>query len=120
MIGQKRFQNFTLGRAPFFVFFAAGISGITLSPLFQGRMASVAVLAISFAIMLTSLVARFRDVGLSAWLAPFGLFPGIALLVGFAPGDGGGGPEADAGHSYLHSLLFTLMCSGISVAWLVN
>lgn len=120
MIRQKRFKTFTLGRLPFSVFIVAGVSAMTLSPLFQSPLSAGIVLAMSMAVILTSLAARFRDVGISAWLSPLGLFPAVALLVGFAPGDGVGGPKRHAGHPFIHSLMFTLMCGGISIALLVN
>ena len=83
---QKGFQTFTLRRLPFWVFFTAGVSGITLLPLFENEMSTGIVLVMSSAVILASLAARFRDVGLSAWLAPLGIIPVVALFVGFTPG----------------------------------
>jgi uncharacterized membrane protein YhaH (DUF805 family) len=120
MIGQKRFTTFTLRRLPFWVFVVAGVSGITLAPLFQNWLATVIVVLMSSAVILTSLAARFRDIGLSAWLAPLGLFPPVALLVGFTPGDGIDEPKARDGHQFVHAVMFTLMSSGTWIALLVN
>lgn len=106
MTGQKRFQTFTLGRLPFWVFIAAGISGITLSPLFQNWMATGIVVVMSSAVILTSLAGRFRDVGLSAWLAPLGLIPAVTFLVGFARGGGVGEPRARNGHQFVYTVVF--------------
>ncbi|MCI0517721.1 MAG: DUF805 domain-containing protein [Woeseiaceae bacterium] len=120
MIRQKRFQSFTLRRLPFWVFLAAGVSGLTLSPLFQNWMATGIVVAMSSAVILTSLAARFRDVGLSAWLAPLAVIPAVALIVGFTRGDGVEGPKASDGHQFVHTVMFTLMSSGTWIALLVN
>ena len=120
MIRQKRFQTFTLRRLPFWVFIAAGVSGITLSPLFQNWMATGVVVVMSSAVILTSLAARFRDVGLSAWLAPLGLIPAVMLIVGFTRGDGAEGPTARDGHQFVYTVMFSLMSSGTWIAVLVN
>lgn len=120
MIGQKRFQTFTLGRLPFWVFVTAGVSGITLSPLFQNWLATGIVVAMSSAVILTSLAARFRDTGLSAWWAPLGLFPAVTLIVGFSRGDGVEETKARNGHQFVYTVMFSLMSSGTWIALLVN
>jgi uncharacterized membrane protein YjjP (DUF1212 family) len=120
MIGQKRFQTFTLRRLPFWVFVAAGVSGITLSPLFQNWMATAIVVVMSTAVILTSLAARFRDVGLSAWLAPLGLIPAVTIIVGFTRGDGVERPKAGDGHQFVYTVMFSLLSSGTWIALLVN
>lgn len=120
MIGQNRIQTFTLGRLPFWVFMAAGASGITLAPLFQSWAAAGAVLAMSFAVIFTSLAARFRDVGLSAWLAPLGLFPAVTLFVGLKPRKDVNVRNTGDGQQFINTVMFTLMISGTWIALLVN
>jgi hypothetical protein len=109
MTGQKRFQTFTLRRLPFWVFIAAGVSGITLAPLFENWAATAIVVVMSSAVILTSLAARFRDVGLSAWLAPLGLIPAVTFLVGFARGVGVEETKARNGHQFVYTVVFSLI-----------
>ena len=117
---QKSAHTFTLRRLPFWVCIAAGVSGIALALLLQDELATGIVVAMSLGVILACLAARFRDIGLSGWLAPVGLIPAVALFVGFTAGDGVEGRKAPDGDHLVYTVVFSLMSSGSWIAYLVH
>lgn len=87
MAATKRYGWFTLRRSPFWLFFLAGISILTLAPLFVDPLTVTATNCLAAAIIITTLAARFRDIGCSAWLTPLAAIPMIALFAGVTASD---------------------------------
>ena len=86
MKNTKRYDVFTLGRLPFWLFVSAGVAGMTLVPLFQNDTTIAAVFLASLTVIFASIAARLRDIGFSAWWAPLGIFPTVALWIGIKAG----------------------------------
>lgn len=82
MKNTKRYDVFTLGRLPFWLFVSAGVAGISLVPLFQSDATIAAVFLASLAVIFASIAARLRDIGVSAWWTPLGIFPTAAIWIG--------------------------------------
>jgi len=87
MAAPKRFGWFTLRRTPFWLFFLAGISTLTLAPLFIEPLSVAAVNCLAALIIFSTLAARLRDIGCSAWYTPLATIPLIAVFAGITASD---------------------------------
>jgi len=83
----KRFTNFTMCRTSFWMFFLAGLSAMTLAPLFNSTTVTVVGVLAAGSFMLFCAAARLRDMGCSAWYAPLVAIPLVAIYAGVTAGD---------------------------------
>lgn len=87
MSENKRFRAFTMCRKSFWLYFLAGLSAMTLMPLFNSTAVTVVGIVLAGAFMLLCAAARLRDMGCSGWYAPFVAIPLVALYAGVTAGD---------------------------------
>lgn len=113
MAATKRFSRFTLRRTPFWLFFLAGISALTLAPLFIEPLSVSVVAGLAIVTILASLTARFRDIGCSAWYVPLAAIPLIAFYAGITASDDQLGHPGAIENSLLGTSLasFTMLAS---------
>jgi uncharacterized membrane protein YhaH (DUF805 family) len=69
------------------MFFLAGLSAMTLAPLFNSPTITVVGLMLAGAFVLLCAVARLRDMGCSGWYAPLVAIPLVAFYAGVTAGD---------------------------------
>ncbi len=87
MASNKRFTKFTMCRKSFWMFFLAGLSAMTLVPLFNSPSITIVGIALVGAFMATCAAARLRDMGCSAWYTPLVAIPLVAIYAGVTAGD---------------------------------
>jgi len=116
MATDKRYTSFTMRRTPFWLFFLAGISALTLAPLFPDPLTVSAINCGAVALIAGSLVARFRDIGCSAWYALLAVIPLITVFAGTTQSDDQEGHPGAIENRVLGTSLasFTLMVSWVA------
>lgn len=112
----KRYRTFTLRRTPFWLFFLAGISATTLTPLITEPELALAGTWLAVGVIVATVAARFRDIGCSAWFTPLALLPLIAILAGITASDDQDGHPGQIEYRVIGTTLasLTLLISWIS------
>lgn len=116
MQSRKRFNRFILRRTPFWLFFLAGVSALTLLPLFDDPLVAAVGATLAIIVMTASAAARLRDMGCSAWYTPLVAIPLVALYAGVSAGD-----HQHARSTHVHSRLLgaSVFSAALSLSWLV-
>ncbi len=117
MATQKRFQQFTLRRTSFWLFFLAGLSTATLAPLFNDPLVTFGGIVLAIIVMATAAAARLRDMGCSAWFTPLAAIPLVAFYAGLTAGDD---QRPQSASVELHMLTTTFFSAVISLSWLAS
>lgn len=116
MATQKRFTSFTLCRTQFWLFFLAGLSMMTLVPLFNNTAITVGGLLAAVLVMGVTAAARLRDLGCSAWYTPLIAIPLVAVYAGTMAADA---PASRADQVQTRMVTASVFSVALSLSWLV-
>ena len=114
---QKRYNSFTLSRTPFWLFFLAGASAMTLAPLFNSHGITIAGILLAASAMAATAAARLRDMGCSAWFTPFVAIPLVALYAGLTASDEG---QRHPAHVELRVLTTSFLSTLLPLSWMAS
>ena len=116
MATEKRFARFTLSRTQFWLFFLAGLSLLTLVPLFNDQAITAAGSVLAGLVMAASAAARLRDLGCSAWYTPLVAIPLVAVYAGMLASDQ---VQSRAEQVQTRMVTASFLSVALSLSWLV-